>query len=201
MKDVKPLNYEKLDGLSERQLKEHHDVLYGGYITKWNQIQEMLESADKSQANATYSEIRELKTEQSFALDAIKLHEAYFAGLGGSGTPEGDVLEMINEDFGSFGNWQNDFTACGISARGWVILSYDLDENKLFNFTCDAHNHGGIWSNIPILVLDVYEHAYMIDYGVDRKSYLQAYFKNIDWNFANSLIKEWDLKTKQEKSA
>lgn len=200
MKTVQPLKYVKLEGLSEKLLKEHHDVLYAGYVNKWNEIQNMLIDADPSQANQTYSQIRELKLEQSFAVNAIKLHETYFNGLGGDGEPENEILDLIIDDFSSFDLWKEDFTACAVSARGWVVLSYDLDDNHLYNFTCDVHNQGGIWNNLPLIVLDVYEHAYMTDYGVDRKSYLETYFKNINWEYANDLVIQWNLKQRQAKA-
>lgn len=194
MKEVQELKYTSLEGLSEKQLKEHHDVLYAGYVNKWNQIRKDLVDADKSLANATYSTFRELKNEQSFAGNAIKLHEAYFNNLGGDGQAKNEILELIVDDFGSFEDWKTDYYASGISARGWVVLSYDLDDNRLYNFTCDAHNQGDFWNNIVLLVLDVYEHAYMIDYGTNRKDYLDTFFNNIDWDYVNGIVKKWDLK-------
>lgn len=199
MKQVQPLKYKELPGLTERQLREHHDILYTGYVNKWNQIQNELIDADPSQANPTFSLIRELKLEQSFAGNAIKLHEAYFNCLGDNGEPKNETLDLIIDDFTSFELWKEDFIASGLSSRGWVILSYDLFDNRLYNFSCDAHNQGGMWNNLLLLVLDVYEHAYMIDYGVDRKSYLETYFNNINWEYVNNIALQWDLKQRQAK--
>jgi Fe-Mn family superoxide dismutase len=174
------LNYKELDGISEKQLSEHHDVLYAGYVKKVNEIREKLPLVDKSSANGTYSDIRELKLEESFALNGVFLHELYFDNLGGDGAPTEDMEARLIEDFGSFQDWQEDLIACGISARGWVILAEDID-GTLRHFTCDLHSQGGIWGYIPILVLDVYEHAYFIDYGTNRKDYIKSFIKNIDW--------------------
>lgn len=192
--EAKPLPYRELKGLSERQLMEHHDVLYVGYVNKLAEIRDKLMKTSRTDANATYSEIRALKHEESFALDAVKLHEAYFASLGGAGgSPDGNARKLIDEDFGSFEKWLEDFKAAGIAARGWVILAFDLDDDMVHNYSCDVHNQGGIWNAIPLLVLDVYEHAYFIDYGTNRKAYVDAFTQNINWEYVNSLIAKFDL--------
>ncbi|MBI5229378.1 superoxide dismutase [Candidatus Micrarchaeota archaeon] len=187
--EVKPLKYKSLPGLSERQLAEHHDVLYTGYVKKTDEIREKTKGVDLETANATYSDLRELKLEETFALNGVKLHEGYFDALGGNGVPNGEILELIKQDFGSFDAWKAEFEALGLCARGWVILAYDWDEGKLRNFVCDVHNQGGVWGCSPILVLDMYEHAYFMDYGAAKKKYIEAFFKNIDWGNANDQIK------------
>ncbi|MCL5773289.1 MAG: superoxide dismutase [Firmicutes bacterium] len=192
-KEVKPLKYQKLDGLSEKQLSEHHGVLYTGYVKKWNEIQEKLETVDKSTPNATYSDLRELKLEETFAGNAIILHEMYFANLGGNGTPSGTILEWIKEDFGSFEKWAEEFKAMGICSRGWVVLGMDVQSSRLHNYLCDVHNQGGMWGTAPFLILDVYEHAYFIDYATGRKSYIEAFMKNINWDSVNNMIKQWHM--------
>lgn len=193
-KVVKPLKYQSLDGLSEKQLAQHHDVLYAGYVKKVNEIRKSLETVDKSTTNATYSALRELKVEESFALNGVKLHEAYFDNLGGKApAPEGKIADWIREDFGSFEAWAEEFRAEGIASRGWVVLALDLEEGRLHNFVSDIHNQGGIWGAVPVLVLDVYEHAYFIDYATNRKDYIGAFFKNIKWEECNDVIKRFHL--------
>ncbi len=145
-----------------------------------------MKSVDKSLANATFSDLRELKLEEGFAADAVLLHEAYFDVLGGNGNPKGEILKRISEDFGSFENWQEGFKALGLCSRGWVILAFDFNDGKLRNYIADVHNQGGIWGISPILVLDVYEHAYFIDYGSDRKSYIEVFFQNLNWQAINN---------------
>ncbi|MBI4451357.1 superoxide dismutase [Candidatus Woesearchaeota archaeon] len=179
---VKPLKYKSLLGFTERQLSEHHDVLYAGYVKKLNEIETKMPTADKAAANGTYSEIGELKREETFATNGITLHEAYFDGMGGKGgKATGALLIQIEKDFGSYDNWLADFKAAGMAARGWVVLAWNMKDGKLHTYSQDGHNVGSVWYCIPILIMDVYEHAYFIDYGVKRKDYVEAYFNNIDW--------------------
>ena len=179
--EAKKLPFQELRGISQKTIENHYGKLYQGYVKKWQEIQEKLANADRSTANATYSDLRELKMEEGFAADAVLLHEAYFDVLGGEGKPEGMVVEAIEEDFGSFESWQEEFRALGLCARGWVILAYDYNDGKLRNYLADIHNQGGVWGAAPVIVLDVYEHAYFIDYGSDRKSYIEAFFQNLNW--------------------
>jgi Fe-Mn family superoxide dismutase len=194
----KPFEAEKskftkdLDGLSLKML-ENHFKLYEGYVKKTNEIQEKLESADKAEANGTYSLFGELKRQETFAVNGMKLHEVYFGHLSGDGVPKGELADMIAEDFGSVENWKADIIAAGICARGWAILAFDLKDGRLHNYGADTHNMGAVWGAIPLVALDVYEHAYFIDYAIDRKSYINAFFKNLDWNFANEIIKKYEL--------
>jgi len=183
--EIKKLPFQELRGISQKTTENHYGKLYQGYVKKWQEIQEKLKTTDKSLANATFSELRELKTEETFAGNAIILHEAYFDVLGGDGKPTGEILEKISEDFGSFEVWQEEFKSLGLTARGWVILAFDFNDGKLRNYIADAHNQGGIWGTSPILVLDVYEHAYFIDYGSDRKSYIETFFSNLNWQAVN----------------
>ncbi|MBI2024294.1 superoxide dismutase [Candidatus Giovannonibacteria bacterium] len=195
MREVKPLKYKSLDGLSEKQLGEHHDVLYAGYVKKIDEIEDKLNSTDLSSANATFSDLRELKMEETFALNGVKLHEGYFDNMapGGAKGSSKKILEMIERDFGSYENWEKQFKALGLAARGWVVLSYDLDEKKLKNILCDSHNQGGVWNSVALLIMDVYEHAYFIDYATGRKSYIESFFKNIDWEYVEKVIGRFQI--------
>ena len=193
MREIKKLKYTKLDGLSEKQLSEHHDVLYAGYVKKIGEIEEKLKNVDLSTANASYSDLRELKMEETFALNGVKLHEGYFDNMGSASKPSGKIIEMIEKDFGSYENWEREFKAMGLCARGWVVLGYDLDEKKLKNILCDSHNQGAPWNMIALLIMDVYEHAYFIDYATGRKAYIEAFFKNINWQYVDMRISEYSL--------
>ena len=194
MREIKKLKYTELDGLSEKQLKEHHDVLYAGYVKKIGEIEEKLKNVDLSSANATYSDLRELKMEETFALNGVKLHEGYFDNMVNDGNPaSGKIMEMIAKDFGSYENWEKEFKTLGLCARGWVVLGYDLDEKKLKNILCDSHNQGAPWNMLALLIMDVYEHAYFIDYATGRKAYIEAFFKNIDWKYVDMRISEYSL--------
>lgn len=190
--EVKPLKYKSITGLSERQLAEHHDVLYAGYVNKYNEICTQLSNIDTSAANATYSEIRELQHEKGFALNGIKLHEYYFDNLTDQTSEiSGPIKKLIETRWGSVESWAEEFAALGVAARGWVVLSWDFDLNALDNIICDAHNQGAIWNGTTILVMDVYEHAYFLDYGVKRKDYIAAFMAAIDWNIVNERLPKW----------
>lgn len=194
MREPKPLNYIFLpEFLSDRQLSEHHDVLYAGYVNKLNEIEEKLPSADKGKANATFSDFRALKKEEVFAQNGILLHELYFENISPAAAPaEADraipevLQQSIEKDFGSLEAWQEDFLACGMSSRGWVILAQNPADGKLHNYIADVHDVGGVWGAKPLLVLDMYEHSYFIDYGTKKKDYINAFIKNINWEIAEN---------------
>lgn len=170
-----------VQGLSERQMKEHYK-LYEGYVKKANEILEKLKTVDRSTANATYSDLRALKLGYAFALDAIKSHELFFQNLSGDGKPQaGWVAEQIAKQFGSHEAWQQDMKATGLAARGWVWFAFDWQTGQLFNFLGDSHDAFPIWHATPLIALDVYEHAYFMDYGTTRADYIESFFKNLNW--------------------
>ena len=185
-----------LPGITLKMLSEHFK-LYEGYVKKTNEIQSKLEQADKSEANGVFSYIGELKRQETFAVNGMKLHEVYFGHLGGDGKPKGELVKMIEKDFGSLENWKTDMIATGLAARGWAILAFDYKDNRLHNYGSDAHNVGAVWGAIPLIVLDVYEHAYFMDYGVNRKDYINSFFANLDWGFANEIVDNFGLRKRQ----
>jgi len=173
----------KLDGISENQISQHRDILYAGYVKKLNEIEEKLKTVDVSTANQTFSDLRSLKIDESFALNGVILHELYFENLGGKDSkPAGALAKAINSGWGSVEKWAAEFKACGLAARGWVILGLNSYDDKLHNYCLDSHNLYMPANTTPILVMDVYEHAYAIDYGVKRPPYIDAFMKNIDWD-------------------
>src|SRR3989344_6442500 len=107
-----------LEGISAKMLEQHFK-LYEGYVKKTNEVQKKIAEADKSEANAVFSYIGDLKRQETFAVNGMKLHEIYFGQLNGDGVPKGNILAMIEKDFGSFEKWKEDMVATGISARGW----------------------------------------------------------------------------------
>lgn len=180
--EIKNLSFSgSLIGISEKTMSIHYEKLYKGYVAKWKEINDKLSTISKDNANATYSEIRALKLEESFTMNAIILHENYFDILGGNGEALGNIVDDLIKDFGSFENWLIDFKAVAMSSRGWGVLGYDFNEGRLKNFLCDAHNLYGVWGSAPIIALDMYEHAYIIDFGSDRKSYIESFLKNLNW--------------------
>lgn len=171
-----------LDGISEDTMTAHYK-LYQGYVNKTNEILEKLEKVDASSANQIFSDLRSLKVDLSFAVGGMKNHEIYFAHLGGKGgEPKGKLADTIKRDFGSLAAWQADMKQTGIAARGWVWLAYDHDWGKLFNYLGDAQNSFPIWNTTPLVALDTYEHAYWLDYKSARAPYIDAFFKNLDWD-------------------
>jgi Fe-Mn family superoxide dismutase len=179
-KPLKPSTF-AMEGISRRTMEEHHK-LYVGYVNKSNEILDALKSVDYSKANQTFSQLRALKVELSFAVGGVKNHEIYFDHLGGrGGKPSGNLMELLQKDFGSYDAWEKDFKATGLAARGWVWLAYDHDRQAFFNYLGDSQNTFPIWNATPLVALDTYEHAYFLDYATDRKSYIDAFMKNLDW--------------------
>ncbi len=193
-KEVQPLKYKSVPGISERQLAEHHDVLYAGYVKKYNEIMEKLDSVDLSATNATYSELREFMVEKAFALNGAKLHELYFANLTDTPSePSGKAKEILAKQWGSFEAWQEQFAALGVASRGWVVLAYDYSLERFDNYILDAHNQGSIVDTEIALVMDVYEHAYFLDYGTARKDYITKFMAAIDWEEVNKRVAHHEM--------
>lgn len=189
---AKKFNFKSIKGLSMNQLMQHYK-LYEGYVNKTNEIwSEMNKIEDFSASNTTYSPVRSLMLGQSYALNGVKLHELYFENMCGSGKGiPGEILKMIKRDFGSYERWLEFFKSAGMSVRGWVVLGIDDIDGKLHIYGLDTHDEGSIWRGWPILVLDVYEHAYMIDFGIDRKKYIDVFIENINWDVVNKRVKKY----------
>ena len=184
----------ELDGIS-RQTIEAHYKLYQGYVAKRNEILGKLGEIDMSAANQVYSDIRALKVDLTFAVGGVKNHEIYFAHLGGDGgPPEGPIGTLVRRDFGSIDAWRADLAATGMAGRGWAWTAYDWDEGRLFNYVGDAQNTFPIWNASPLVALDVYEHAYFLDYQTDRGAYIDAFFNNLDWTVVNGWIEAYGIR-------
>jgi superoxide dismutase, Fe-Mn family len=183
-----PLPFSKeLAGISKKTLEIHHDKLYAGYVAKLNEVSAKLAAMrDNAEAlgaaNQSYSELRALRSGETFAANGVYLHEAYFSALGGPTPALGTRLgEAIIAKWGSIEKFMAMFSASGMAVRGWVVLAWDSHANELKIYGCDSHDQGGVWGSIPLIVLDVYEHAYFIDYGADRKKYIADFWANLDW--------------------
>lgn len=177
-------------GISMRT-HEAHLKLWQGYARKVNEIRTLLsaKTADPAASNQIFSELRSLKVDYSFAYEGLINHNIYFNTLGGKGgAATGKVADLINAAFGSFANWAADWKATGIAGRGWVYLAYDHDAKRVFNYIGDAQNTFPIWNHTCILAMDVYEHAYFLDFQEKRAAYIDAYLKVIDWDEVNARI-------------
>lgn len=176
----------QMDGISARTMDEHIK-LYNGYVSKYNELVTAIaglpdEELTAPKPNPTYSIIRGMKVEITRAIGGIKNHEIYFNNLGGKGgEPSGDLKRQIENDFGSHERFLKEFRATGIAARGWTWLAWDYDWNRLSVALGDEQNTFPIWNASPILAMDVFEHAFFIDYGANKAGYIDAFFRNLDW--------------------
>ena len=183
----------EMDGISRASVEAHYK-LYQGYVNKRNEILRRLAEVDLTAANQVYSDIRALKVDLTFAIGGVKNHEVYFEHLGGDGgEPDGAIGALIARDFGSVAVWRADLKATGMAGRGWAWTAYDWDEERLFNHVGDAQNTFPIWNATPLVALDVYEHAYFLDYQTDRGSYIEAFFANLDWAVVNDWVARYAI--------
>ncbi|MBA2296410.1 MAG: superoxide dismutase [Actinobacteria bacterium] len=194
-RELKPALLE-LDGISRASVEAHYK-LYQGYVAKRNEILGKLAATDLGSANQVYSELRALKVELSFAIGGIKNHEVYFEHLGGDGgEPSGAIAGLIARDFGSAEGWRADLKATGMAGRGWAWTAYDWDEGRLFNYIGDAQNTYPIWNATPLVALDVYEHAYFLDFQTDRGAYIDAFLANLDWGVVDDWVSKYQIPLK-----
>jgi Fe-Mn family superoxide dismutase len=192
-RELKPVLLE-LDGISRETIEAHYK-LYQGYVNKRNEILGKLAEVDLASANQVYSDLRSLKVDLTFAIGGIKNHEVYFEHLGGKGgDPAGVFAELVRRDFGSVESWKADLKATGLAGRGWAWTAYDFDEGRLLNYIGDAQNTFPVWNASPLVALDVYEHAYFIDYGTDRAAYIDAFFNNLDYDVVNDWIQRYGIR-------
>ena len=186
-------DYSKLlgiQGFSDSLLKNHF-TLYQGYVTNTNRLMDTLGQMVKDGKTAT-PEYAELKRRFGWEFNGMRLHEVYFENLGGKEEIDrsGKLFKKISEDFGSYENWEKDFNAtAAMRGIGWTILYQDPTNGNLFNFWINEHEVGHPAGGIPVLVLDVFEHAFMIDYGLRRADYIAAFFKNIHWKAVETRLK------------
>ena len=193
-RELKPELLE-MDGISRASVEAHYK-LYQGYVAKRNEILTKLAEVDLSTANQVYSDVRALKIDLTFAIGGVKNHEVYFEHLGGGGgDPTGSIASLIERDFGSVEAWRTDLKATGMGGRGWAWTAYDWDEQRLFNYIGDAQNTFPVWNATPLVALDVYEHAYFLDYQTDRASYIDAFFANLDWDVIASWVSKYQIQT------
>jgi Fe-Mn family superoxide dismutase len=170
--------------------------MYQGYVNKRNEILGKLDSVDLGSANQVYSELRSLKVDLTFAIGGIKNHEIYFEHLGGhGGDPSGLFGDLVKRDFGTVADWKADLKATGMGGRGWAWTAYDWDEGRLFNYIGDAQNTFPVWNATPLVALDVYEHAYFIDFGTDRGAYIDTFFNNLDFDVVNDWCQRYGVRS------
>ncbi|MGZ5120320.1 MAG: Fe-Mn family superoxide dismutase [Burkholderiales bacterium] len=171
-----------LNGLSLKLMESHYENNYGGALRRLNAITQQLEALDFSKAPPNV--VNGLKREELVALNSTLLHELYFASLGGEGKPTRPMAEALTADFGSADRWREEFMAMAralAGGSGWVVLVYVPRDRRLINQYASDHSQS-IASGVPILAIDMYEHAYHIDFGANAKAYIDAFMRNVDWN-------------------
>ena len=172
-----------IEGLSEQLLKNHF-TLYEGYIANVNKVSESIAKMSGEDKLAT-PEYAELKRRFGWEWNGMRLHELYFENLmkGGS-EPEknSDLYKKIADEFGFYELWEKDFKSmAAMRGIGWAILYYDMESDRLFNVWINEHDLGHLSGTVPLLIMDVFEHAFMIDYGLKRADYISAFFNSINW--------------------
>jgi len=171
-----------MEGFSETLLKNHF-TLYQGYVTNTNKLMDALNQLLKEGKTGT-PEYAELKRRLGWEFNGMRLHEYYFENLGGKGgiSKSGKLYQKLVGSFGSYEAWEKDFKATGsMRGIGWAVLYQDVLSGNFINFWINEHDVGHPSGGMPILIMDVFEHAFMIDYGLKRADYIEAFFKNINW--------------------
>ena len=187
-----PSLHKDLDGISKKTMEDHYK-LYQGYVKKTNECRGILKEFDygEIEGNQVYSPLRAVSVDYTFALLGFKNHELYFGHLGGSGgEPTGRFAELLEAEFkpGGVEGWKDAVRKAALSARGWVMVGYDLNDGSLFNYIMDTQNLWAVYNMVPVLAIDVYEHAYAADFGATpdgRGQYVEAFFRNLDWDHVN----------------
>jgi Fe-Mn family superoxide dismutase len=170
-----------LSYLSIKLIESHYENNYGGALRRLNAIAEQLQDLDW--ANTPGHVINGLKRDELAALNSTLLHELYFASMGGDGQPTEAMSAVLARDFGSVMRWKDEFVAMGnalAGGSGWVVLVYLPRDRRLVNQYATEHNQA-VAGGIPILALDMYEHAYSLDYGANAKAYVDIFMRNVDW--------------------
>lgn len=179
-----------MQGFSETLLKNHF-TLYQGYVTNTNKVLDTLDQMLKDGKQGT-PEYAELKRRLGWEFNGMRLHELYFENLGGKNPLEknGKLAKKLAESFGSVENWEKDFRATGaMRGIGWTILYQDNANGRLINFWINEHDVAHPAGCTPLLIMDVFEHAFMLDYGLKRADYIEAFFKNINWSAVEKRMK------------
>lgn len=178
-----------MEGFSEALLKNHF-TLYQGYVTNTNKLMDKL-AAMRAEGKTGEPEYAELKRRFGWEWNGMRLHELYFGNMGASAlAADGKLAAALTRDFGSVDGWEKDFRASGaMRGIGWVVLYQDQESGTLFNEWIAEHDGGHLAGCNPVLIMDVFEHAFMLDYGLKRADYIAAFFKNLNWAAAESRLK------------
>ena len=189
---IRPLSFKphQLNGLSQRLIDSHYENNYGGAVRRLNAIDRQLAALDP--ATAPNFLLNGLKREQLIAANSAVLHEIHFDGLGGGGEPEGELAAALEHDFGSVERWRAEFVALGkalAGGSGWVLLCWSPALGRLVNQWAADHTHCLAGGDI-LLALDMFEHAYHLDFGANAGAYVEAYMRNVRWEYVAARLRE-----------
>jgi superoxide dismutase, Fe-Mn family len=184
--DYSAKDYSNLLGMQgfSKTLLENHFTLYQGYVSNTNKLSDLLTGMLREGKSIT-PEYAELKRRFAFEFNGMRLHEYYFENLGGKSSLDrsGTLAGKLSEAFGNYDAWEQDFRATGaMRGIGWVVLYQDSAISRLFNQWINEHEVGHLAGCFPLLVMDVFEHAFITDYGLKRADYIEAFFQNVNWN-------------------
>lgn len=187
----KPLPFDptKLTGISEKLIRSHHENNYTGAVKALNVVEQRLVALAKEKDLPVYI-YGDLKRQELIRTGSMVLHEKYFANLGGNGKADGKAKKLIEQWFGSFENWEAEFKRTGNAlsgGSGWTILTFNQHTKELHNYWAGDHTASAPFS-VPILVLDMYEHAYQMDYGAAAGKYVDAFMQNVNWDEVNRRV-------------
>jgi len=175
-----PFDPKALKGISEKLIVSHHENNYGGAVKNLNKVEESLRSVTKDTPPFV---VGGLKDRELVFANSVTLHELYFANLGGDGKASGEIAKTLADTYGNLGRWEEEFRATGASlggGSGWVTLDFDLATQALRTHWSGNHTQTKAGA-LPLLVMDMYEHAYQMDYGAAAAKYIEAFFANIRW--------------------
>ena len=206
----RPMTYQAKDysailgmpGISDETLTNHFK-LYQGYVKNTNMLLETTAQL-ASEGKEKTPEFAELRRRLGFEFDGMRLHEYYFDNLKGNGMPDNNsmIAAQIMKDYGSVENWRQDFLGTGaIRGVGWVVLYYDTIGDRLMNVWIDDHQTNHLTGAQPLLVMDVWEHAYYLDYQTERPKYLEAFMKNLNWTAVEDRFQRNSEVQKRKKAA
>jgi Fe-Mn family superoxide dismutase len=186
--EVQPLAFAPgaLTGISEQVVTWHHDRHYAGYVTNRNLNDTQITKFGPGTPDYNARIYAGIKRDEAWNASGMILHEVYFDNLGGDGKPgQGAMESAIIACFGSLEAWQKDMSELGGQATGWVLACYDPSDGRVHNYLVDQHQFQGVWGAVPVIAMDVFEHAYYHDYGPDRGKYIAAFFQNLHWGRIN----------------
>jgi Fe-Mn family superoxide dismutase len=188
--DLTAVHYDYTTNVVSQKQFGDHITLYNGYITMANLTNKTLKTQPQyDTANASGGVFRGWKKTETYSLNGVILHEMYFQNLGNkTGTPGVKTLELFHHYYGGYDNWKEDFTATAKAARGWCIFVFEQRTASCKNILLDLHDEGYITSAFPLIILDTYEHAYFLDYGTDKPTYINKFIDNLPWGLIEKRV-------------